>query len=94
MTPTEIEAMTPAELALELDWDPRILTTLTHRKHLVVTVRDAVAESMRRFPDDVIEHTEGMAAVIAMRWPPTTENARIAERLALILLRAYTPEEP
>lgn len=94
MTPHEIEAMTPAELAVELGWKPRILTTLTHREKLIVTVRDAVVADVRQYPHDVVENAEGMAALISMRWPPTTENARIAERLALILLRAYTPEEP
>jgi len=89
VTPQEIEALTAADLAAELGWGayPRIDIA-----RFIEAVRDAVVRAVAQSPADVLEVPERVAQDIAMtagnRWRGD------AERLALILLRAYTPEDP
>lgn len=88
MTPHEIEAMTPHQLALELEWVPGNQLPANMAVALFAC-RDMAVKAMREAPQDVLEVPERIAAEIA-----STLWFREAYTLALILLRAYTPEEP
>jgi hypothetical protein len=89
MTPHEMEALTAADLAAELGWSPRLTST---RGYVLKAVRDAVVKAVTESPTDALEIPEKVAQGIAMTGGNHWRDH--AERLALILLRAYTPEDP
>lgn len=89
MTPREIEALSAADLAAELGEErggPHDLLT---------QVRDVTAHAVALYPAEALEAPENLAHDIASGtdWG-ASDYWQTAYDLALILLRAYTPEDP